>query len=67
MPSVLRLFCDSKFMTAPCVMTLLVPGVHRVSSESGWFGQRQVNDPTWSLPSWVGDVSGDAGVKVRGR
>ncbi len=54
-------------MTAPWVMTLLVPGVHRVSSESGWFGQRQVKDPTWSLPSWVGDVNGDAGVNVRGR
>ena len=54
-------------MTAPWVMTLLVPGVHSVSSASGWFGQRQVNDPTWSLPSCVGDVSGEAGVNVRGR
>ena len=54
-------------MTAPRVITLAVPGVHRVSSANGWFGQRQENDPTWSLPSWVGDVSGEAGVKVRGR
>ena len=67
MPSVFRPFWDSKFITAPCVMTLFVPGVHSVRSASGWSGQRQENEPTWSLPSWVGDVSGEAGVKVRGR
>ena len=54
-------------MTAPWVMTLSVPGVHRVRSDAGWLGQRQENVPTWSLPSWVGEVSGEAGVKVRGR
>ena len=28
---------------------------------------REVNEPVWSLPSWVGDVTGEAGVNVRGR
>ena len=54
-------------MMAPRVMTLVVPGVHSVSSASGWLGQRQVNEPTWSLPSCVGEVKGDAGVNVKGR
>ena len=48
-------------------MTLLAPGVHSVVSDSGWSGQRQENVPTWSLPSWVGEVTGAAGVKVSGR
>ena len=35
--------------------------------EAGWYAQRQENEPTWSLPSCAGEVTGEAGVNVSGR
>ena len=53
-------------MTAPLVIWLGVPGVHRLTNDAG-SDQRQLNVPSWAWAASWGAASGAAGSKLRGR
>ena len=53
-------------MTAPLVIWLVVPTVHRLTSDAGSL-QRQLNEPSWAWAASCGAVNGPAGVKLTGR